>query len=112
MSGLSFFSGVTVIYLLLMISTALSSTDISASDINVEVVNAEATPDSVDFTLSDFSIITVLTNGKMVPGATQSFKDVLGDGVGYGIVANEDFILICKFGCNGSDPEIVMYKRR
>ena len=30
----------------------------------------------------------------------------------FGIVANEDFILICEYGCNGSDPEIVLYKRR
>jgi hypothetical protein len=30
----------------------------------------------------------------------------------YGIVANEDFILICEYGCNGSDPDIVLYKRR
>ncbi len=30
----------------------------------------------------------------------------------YGFVANEDFILICEYGCNGSDPEIVLYKRR
>ena len=30
----------------------------------------------------------------------------------YGIVANEDFILICEYGCNGSDPEIVLCKRR
>ena len=30
----------------------------------------------------------------------------------YGIAANEDFILICEYGFNGSDPEIVMYKRR
>ena len=30
----------------------------------------------------------------------------------YGIVANEDFILICEYGCNGSDPEIDLYKRR
>ena len=30
----------------------------------------------------------------------------------YGIVANKDFILICEYGCNGSDPEIVLYKRR
>ena len=30
----------------------------------------------------------------------------------YGIVANEGFILICEYGCNGSDPEIVLYKRR
>ncbi|MBQ9510129.1 MAG: DUF3795 domain-containing protein [Clostridia bacterium] len=30
----------------------------------------------------------------------------------YGVVANEDFILICEYGYNGSDPEIVLYKRR
>ena len=30
----------------------------------------------------------------------------------YGIVANEDFILVCEYGCNGSDPEIVLYTRR
>lgn len=30
----------------------------------------------------------------------------------YGVVASEDFILICEYGYNGSDPEIVLYKRR
>ena len=30
----------------------------------------------------------------------------------YGIVANEAFILVCEYGCNGSDPEVVLYKRR
>ena len=30
----------------------------------------------------------------------------------YGIVTNEVFILVCEYGCNGSDPEIVLYKRR
>lgn len=30
----------------------------------------------------------------------------------YGVVANEEFILICEYGCHGSDPEIVLYKRR
>ena len=30
----------------------------------------------------------------------------------YGVVANEKFILVCEYGCNGMDPEIVMYKRR
>lgn len=30
----------------------------------------------------------------------------------YGIVANEGFILVCEYGCNGADPEIVLYKRR
>ena len=28
----------------------------------------------------------------------------------YGIVADETFILVCEYGCNGADPEIVLYK--
>ena len=30
----------------------------------------------------------------------------------YGVVADETFILVCEYGCNGSDPEIVLFKRR
>ncbi len=30
----------------------------------------------------------------------------------YGIVVNEKFILVCEYGCNGTEPEIVIYKRR
>ena len=30
----------------------------------------------------------------------------------YGVVAAETFILVCEYGCNGAEPEIVLYKRR
>ena len=30
----------------------------------------------------------------------------------YGVVANEDFILVCEYGCHGANPAIVLYKRR
>lgn len=30
----------------------------------------------------------------------------------YGIVADKGFILVCEYGCNGADPEIVLYKKR
>ena len=30
----------------------------------------------------------------------------------YGVVASEEFILVCEYGCNGTEPEIVQYKRR
>ena len=30
----------------------------------------------------------------------------------YGVVADETFILVCEYGCNGAEPEIVLYKRR
>lgn len=30
----------------------------------------------------------------------------------YGVVSSEEFILVCEYGCNGTEPEIVQYKRR
>lgn len=30
----------------------------------------------------------------------------------FGVLANADFILVCTYGENGSDPELVMYKKR
>lgn len=28
----------------------------------------------------------------------------------YGIVADESYLLVCECGCNGTDPEIIIYK--
>ena len=30
----------------------------------------------------------------------------------YGVVADEAHLLVCEYGCNGTNPEIVCYKRR
>lgn len=30
----------------------------------------------------------------------------------YGVVANEDFILVCEYACNGANPKLLLYKRR
>lgn len=30
----------------------------------------------------------------------------------YGLLANMDFLLVCKYGLNGADPELVLYKKR
>lgn len=30
----------------------------------------------------------------------------------YGVVADERFLLVCEYGCNGENPEIVLYKHR
>lgn len=30
----------------------------------------------------------------------------------YGLVADNDYLLVCEYGCNGADPEIVVYKKR
>lgn len=30
----------------------------------------------------------------------------------YGIAADEKYLLVCEYGCDGTNPEIVVYKRR
>lgn len=30
----------------------------------------------------------------------------------YGLAADEHYLLVCEYGCNGSSPEILIYKKR
>ncbi len=30
----------------------------------------------------------------------------------YGLVADDDYLLVCEYGCNGAEPEIILYKKR
>ncbi len=30
----------------------------------------------------------------------------------YGIAADDAYLLVCEYGCEGADPQIVLYKRR
>ena len=30
----------------------------------------------------------------------------------YGLVADDEYLLVCEYGCNGADPEIIVYKKR
>lgn len=30
----------------------------------------------------------------------------------YGVVADRNYILVCEYGCNGAEPEIILYKKR
>ncbi len=30
----------------------------------------------------------------------------------YGIIADTQFLLVCEYGCNGSNPEIILFKKR
>ena len=35
-----------------------------------------------------------------------------GDERCFGVLANADFILVCTYGCEGADPELLLYKKR
>lgn len=30
----------------------------------------------------------------------------------FGLIAGDDFLLVCEYGCNGADPELVRYQKR
>ena len=30
----------------------------------------------------------------------------------YGLVADNSYLLVCEYGCNGAEPEIIVYKKR
>ena len=30
----------------------------------------------------------------------------------YGLVADQDYLLVCEYGCNGAEPRIILYKKR
>ena len=30
----------------------------------------------------------------------------------YGLVADDNYLLVCEYGCNGVEPEIILYKKR
>ena len=72
------------------VNSTAEATAISASDIKVEVVGNSAGSDkeSVDFTISDFSIIGITAGGKILPGPDETFKTVLGNACVHGVVAN------------------------
>ena len=35
-----------------------------------------------------------------------------GSGRCYGVVADEAYLLVCEYGCNGEKPQIILYKKR
>ena len=53
--------------------------------------------------------VKLLNDNNIYLGAQIAFADL---GVCYGVVADTTFILICSYSVNGSEPEIVLYKRR
>ena len=74
------------------VDTTADATAISADNVTVEnVEGAAVSNNSVDFELSNFSVVAVtVNNGKLniQPGTDMNFQDILGKAVYYGIVAN------------------------
>ena len=52
--------------------------------------------------------LKLLNDKNIYLGAQIEFADL---GICYGVVADTGFILICSYSVNGSEPELIVYKR-
>lgn len=64
---------------------------------------------NLPYVLPSGQIVKLLNDKDIYLGAQIEFADM---GICYGVVADKDFILICSYSVDGSEPEIVLYKRR
>lgn len=77
-----------------------------------EVTELNALPGSfinMEYVLDNGSKIKFFDDSKIYLGNQLEKQD--GSGRCYGLVADEKYIMVCEYGCNGADPEIVAYKR-
>lgn len=67
---------------------------------------------NLEYPLPNGETVKFLKNDEMYFGAqTANIFDEEGKTC-FGVIARENFILVCEYGENGSDPEIVVFKRR
>ncbi|MBP1532842.1 MAG: DUF3795 domain-containing protein [Ruminococcus sp.] len=64
---------------------------------------------NIEYTLPSGEKVKMLNDRNIYLGTQIEFADL---GVCYGVVADTSFILICSYSVDGSEPEIVIYKRR
>lgn len=64
---------------------------------------------NMEYTLPNGQKVKLLEDDKMYLG---NQVEIEGSERCYGVAADENYLLVCEYGCNGSDPEIVVYKRR
>ena len=65
---------------------------------------------NLEYPLHNGQKVKFLDNNSMYLG--NQVECELHKGRCYGMIACVDFLLVCEYGENGADPEIVLYKRR
>ncbi len=64
---------------------------------------------NLEYTMPGGQQVKLLNDSNIYLGAQISFANL---GICYGVVADAGFILICSYSVDGSEPELVLYKRR
>lgn len=65
---------------------------------------------NMEYPLLDGGTVKFLNDNNMYLG--NQVECEFGNGRCYGMIAGLNFLLVCEYGENGANPEIVLYKRR
>lgn len=88
------------------INTLLTAQGISAIDDLFELVGEYV---NLEYPMPSGEKVKLLNDKNIYPGAQIEFADL---GICYGVVADTNFILICSYSVNGSEPELIVYQKR
>lgn len=88
------------------INTLLASQGIDAIDCLFELVGEYV---NLEYPMPSGENVKLLNDKNIYLGAQIEFADL---GICYGVVADTDFILICSYSVNGSEPELIVYQKR
>ena len=64
---------------------------------------------NLEYTLSNGIKVKLLDDTKIYLG--YQVEKANGDRC-YGLAADNNYLLVCEYGCNGANPEIIVYKKR
>ncbi len=65
---------------------------------------------NLEYRLPSGESVKFLNDGTTYLG--NQLESEFGGGRCFGVLANMDFILVCTYGENGADPELVLYRKR
>ena len=92
--------------LLAEINRLLAAEGLPVADALYELLGEDV---NLAYPLPDGRRVTFLSNEKIYLGTQIALPD---PGVCVGAVADASFILLCRYGVDGADPEILLYKQR
>ena len=88
------------------INALLATQGISAIDGLFELVGEYV---NLEYPMPSGEKVKLLNDKNIYLGAQIEVADL---GICYGVVADTGFILICSYGVNGSEPELIVYQKR
>ena len=64
---------------------------------------------NLEYTLTNGQSVKLLEDNHVYWG---NQIEISGSGRCYGIVADDSYLLVCEYDCNGTEPQIIVYKKR